>query len=158
MGLQRINAKIIIDTTGDADIVAWAGGAFEKASEVGPVQSCTTVFFMANVDVAKAKVFGKNAIWDAMKQAIQRGEYNLPRVDGSFHATPNPTMIEANMTRISNIDVTDVIDISQAETTGRRQVQEYVRFLTNNVPGFENAYLVKTGCHIGVRERAACHR
>lgn len=152
MGLQRITAKIIIDTTGDADIVAWAGGAFEKASEVGPVQSCTTVFFMANVDVAKAKVFGKNAIWDAMKKAIQRGEYDLPRVDGSFHATPNPTMIEANMTRIPNVDVTDVIDISQAETTGRRQVQEYVRFLTNNVPGFENAYLVKTGCHIGVRE------
>jgi hypothetical protein len=151
-GLQLITTKLIIDTTGDADIIAHAGGAFEKAGEVGPIQSCTTVFFMANVDVTKAKAFGKKAIWEVMEKARQSGEYDLPRIEGTFHATPNPTLIEANMTRIPNIDSTDVTDISQAETTGRRQVQEYVRFLINNIPGFENAYLVKTGCHIGVRE------
>lgn len=151
-GLQLITAKLIIDTTGDADIIAHAGGAFEKPGEVGSIQSCTTVFFMANVDVTKAKAFGKKAIWEVMEKARQSGEYDLPRIEGSFHATPNPTLIEANMTRIPNIDSTDVTDISQAETTGRRQVQEYMRFLINNIPGFENAYLVKTGCHIGVRE------
>jgi ribulose 1,5-bisphosphate synthetase/thiazole synthase len=151
-GLQRIKAELIIDATGDADVVAKAGGAYEKAGEVGPIQSCTTVFFMANVDMAKAKAFGKEALWKAMENARLSGEYNLPRVDGSFHATPNPTMIEANMTRISNVDSTDVMDISLAEMTGRRQVQEYVRFLINKIPGFENAYLTKTGCHIGVRE------
>jgi len=151
-GLKRVSARIIIDATGDADVVARAGGAYEKAGEVGPIQSCTTVFFMANVDVDKAKSFGKEALWTEMERANQSGEYNLPRIEGSFHATPYPGMIETNMTRVANVDATDVVATSAAEVEGRQQTQEYVRFLRDKVPGFEDAFLVKTGCHIGVRE------
>ncbi len=151
-GIQFIRAGVVIDATGDADVVAGGGGAYEKAGEVGPVQSCTTVFFMANVDTGRAMAFGKKAMWEAMKQAQSRGDYDLPRIEGSFHATPHPGMIEANMTRVRDVDPTDIVSVTQAEIAGRRQVQEYVRFLTDNVPGFENAYLVNTGCHIGVRE------
>ena len=151
-GLQLVEGKILIDTTGDADVVARAGGRYEMPGEVGPVQSCTTVFFMANVDVKKAKAFGKTLMWQAMKDGVAAGKYDLPRTEGSFHATPNPTMIEANMTRISNVDTTDVGSITEAEIVGRKQTQEYVRFLIENVPGFEDAYLVKTGSHVGVRE------
>lgn len=151
-GLQLVKSSMLIDTTGDADVVARAGGRYETPGEVGPVQSCTTVFFMANVDVKKAKAFGKKAMWQAMKEGVAAGKYNLPRTEGSFHATPNPTMIEANMTRIRNVDTTDVSSITQAEVEGRKQTQEYVRFLIENVPGFEEAYLVKTGSHVGVRE------
>jgi len=151
-GLQRIIAGVFVDTTGDADVVARAGGAFEKAGEIGPVQSCTSVFFMANVDMKKTNEFGKQAIWAAMQEAKKSGDYDLPRLEGSFHATPHPGMIEANMTRIPNVDTTDVLSLTQAEISGRRQVQEYVRFLKNYIPGFENAYLAQTGSNIGVRE------
>jgi ribulose 1,5-bisphosphate synthetase/thiazole synthase len=151
-GLRRVSARITIDATGDADVVARAGGAYEKAGEAGPIQSCTTVFFMANVGIDKAKAFGKEALWAEMERANQSGEYNLPRIEGSFHATPYPGMIETNMTRVANVDATDIVATSAAETEGRRQAQEYTRFLRDKVPGFEGAYLVKTGCHIGVRE------
>ena len=151
-GLQLVAGKILIDTTGDADVVARAGGRYEMPGEVGPVQSCTTVFFMASVDVKAAKAFGKQAMWQAMKDGVVEGKYDLPRTEGSFHATPNPTMIEANMTRIGNVDTTDVGSITEAEIIGRKQAQEYVRFLIENVPGFKDAYLVKTGSHVGVRE------
>ncbi len=151
-GLRRLSARYIIDATGDADVVAHAGGAYEKAGEQGPIQSCTTVFFMANVDIERARAFGKKALWAEMEQASQSGAYRLPRLEGSFHATPYPGMIEANMTRIANVDPTDALAISAAETEGRQQVQEYVRFLKERIPGFEEAYLVRTGCHIGVRE------
>ncbi len=151
-GIHRITANVIIDTTGDADIIAKSGGAFEKALDTGQVQSCTTVFFMSNVDVKKAKAFGKKAMWDTMRAANQEGKYQLPRIEGSFHATPNPTMIEANMTRISNVDTTDVQSVSEAEMTGRQQAQQYTQFLIEYIPGFEKAYLVKTGCQLGMRE------
>ncbi len=151
-GFKRISARYIIDATGDADIVARAGGAYDKAGEAGPVQSCTAIFYMANVDINRAKAFGKKAMWAEMEKARRSGEYNLPRVEGSFHATSYPGMIEANMTRIANVDATDVVATSAAETEGRRQVQTYVHFLKDKVPGFEGAYLVKTGSHIGVRE------
>jgi len=42
--------------------------------------------------------------------------------------------------------------MTEAEVEGRRQVGELVRFLTTHVAGFENAYLMKTGVQIGVRE------
>jgi hypothetical protein len=151
-GLQQVRGRFFIDASGDADLVAHAGGAFEKAGDQGSIQSLTTVFFMANVDVERAKAFGKKALWEAMAKAAQGGEYNLPRVEGSFHATPYPGMIEANMTRLANVDATDPLALSAAETEGRRQVQDYVLFLQDRIPGFESAYLVKTGCHIGVRE------
>jgi len=151
-GLQQVRAQFFIDASGDADLVAYAGGPYEKAGEQGPVQSLTTVFFMANVDIERAKSFGKKSLWQAMDQASESGDYHLPRVEGSFHATTYPGMIEANMTRVANVDATDIMALSKAETEGRRQVQEYVRFLQDRIPGFESAYLVKTGCHIGVRE------
>jgi len=152
-GLTRIDAKVFIDATGDADLVARAGGAFEKSGEASPVQSCTAVFFMGNVDLAEyMKWGGKSKLWQTMKEVSKSGLYNLPRLEGSFHATPVPTLIEANMTRIANVDSTDVESITSAEIEGREQVQQYARFLKENVPGFENAYLSKTGSHIGVRE------
>ena len=151
-GLHAIEAKVIIDTTGDADLITRAGGETEKAFDSGNVQSCTTVFFMANVDIEKAKGFGKKAIWDEMRKVNEAGEFNLPRIEGSFHATPNPSMIELNMTRINNVDITDVQSISLAETIGRHQVQQYVKFLNKYVPGFEHAYLTHTGSQLGMRE------
>jgi len=151
-GIQWIKASVIVDCTGDADVIAKAGGAFEKAGDVDPIQSCTTIFYMANVDVKKAKDFGKNAMWQVMKEATNDGDYKLPRIEGSFHETPTPGLIEANMTRVANVDTTSMISISDAEVEGRRQVQEYVRFLINKIPGFKHSYLVKTGCQIGVRE------
>jgi ribulose 1,5-bisphosphate synthetase/thiazole synthase len=151
-GLKRIAGRFLVDTTGDADIIAFAGGAYERPGAHAPVQSCTTVFFMAHVDVEAAQAFGKQALWAAMEAATTGGKYDLPRVEGSFHATPYPGLIEANMTRIPNVDVTDVLEVSAAEVEGRRQVQEYVRFLVDNVPGFGRAYLVKTGPQMGTRE------
>ncbi len=151
-GIYKIASKIIIDTTGDADVVAHAGGAFEKSIDTGKVQSCTAVFFMANVDIKKAKAFGKKAMWKAMRLANQSGEFVLPRIEGSFHATPNPGMIEANMTRIPDVDTTDFKSVSEAESEGRSQVHQYVEFLKKYVPGFEESYLVQSGSQLGMRE------
>jgi hypothetical protein len=56
------------------------------------------------------------------------------------------------MTRVENVDPTDVLALSEAELEGRRQVGEYVRFLRGEIPGYESAELVGVGLHIGVRE------
>ena len=43
-------------------------------------------------------------------------------------------------------------DLGFAETEGRRQSQEYFRFLKDCVPGFENSYLLETAPQVGIRE------
>jgi hypothetical protein len=42
--------------------------------------------------------------------------------------------------------------MTEAEIEGRRQVDDMVKFLKKRVSGFENAYLMKIGPQIGVRE------
>jgi hypothetical protein len=57
-----------------------------------------------------------------------------------------------NMTRVVNIDPTNIEQLSWAEIEGRRQALEYFRFLKERIPGYENAHLAGLSVQIGVRE------
>jgi hypothetical protein len=50
------------------------------------------------------------------------------------------------------VNATDPDFLTAAEIAGRRQALEYVRFLTDRVPGYEQARLATLGTQIGVRE------
>jgi FAD dependent oxidoreductase len=50
------------------------------------------------------------------------------------------------------MDATDALQLSAGEIEGRRQVQEYFRFLKNEVPGFDNAHIVEIAPQVGIRE------
>jgi hypothetical protein len=92
-----------------------------------------------------------------MRDAVESGEYRLPRIEGSWHRTPYPGVALIHMTRIPNVDATDPAQLTRAEVEGRRQVQEYHRFLRGCVPGFEEAVIVATSPVIGVRESRRIH-
>ncbi len=152
-GLSEIEAEVILDATGDLDVAAAAGEEYEVAGQNGrPVQSLTTIFYMANVDNNRAFSLSQAERTRIMQEASQSGKYDLTRIGGSIHPTPHAGYVHANLTRIPNVDATDPIALTRAEIEGRRQVQEYVRFLVNEYPGFENAYLASTAATIGVRE------
>jgi hypothetical protein len=151
-GLTEVKAQYYVDATGDADIVARAGGEFNAGTESEPNQSLSTIFFMGNVDLEKAKTVSHQKMVDLMKEANASGEFQLPREDGSYHRTPNHGVIQANMVRVKHIDATDPYALTKAEMEGRKQVQQYVQFMKAKISGFENAFLISTSQHIGVRE------
>lgn len=152
-GLNEVETKLVIDATGDLDIAASAGEEYELAGTDGhPVQSLTTIFYMANVDNEKAFALSQAERTRIMQVASESGRYQLTRIGGSIHPTPHSGFIHANLTRIPNVNATDPDALTKAEIEGRRQVQEYVRFLINEYPGFEQAYLAATACTVGVRE------
>ncbi|MBE3557713.1 MAG: FAD-dependent oxidoreductase [Ktedonobacteraceae bacterium] len=151
-GLMRIRARQIIDASGDADVCYRAGGPFEKAGEIEAAQTLTTTFRLANVDVAKARAVPKKELHARMHEANASGKYRLPREEGSIHVTPLPGVMHAIMTRLDGYDPTDPVSLTQAEIEGRRQVREYVRFLVDCIPGYENARLVALSTQIGIRE------
>jgi hypothetical protein len=88
----------------------------------------------------------------AMKAANLSGDYRLPREEGSAHRTTLPGVVATNMTRVSNVDATDPAELTKAEIEGRKQAQEYTRFLRDQIPGYENAFLMNFSTQIGVRE------
>ena len=151
-GLRAVLASFIVDASGDADVVARAGGPFEDAGADGSAQSLTTTFRMIDVDVDRAKAVPKQEFWELMKDAHASGAYDLPRREGSSHITPHPHVMHTNLTRVSGVDATDPDALSAAEREGRRQSFEYARFLRERVPGYERAVLQGLSTQIGVRE------
>jgi len=159
-GLRRIEAGIVIDASGDADVCHHAGFGYELAGELSPAQTLTTTFRMTNVDIARRQSIGKEELHRLMAMAKESGDFDLPRVEGSDHITPIGDMIATIMTRVEHvgyrdgrvINATDPDVLTAAEFAGRRQALEYARFLVARVPGYEDASLVALGTQIGVRE------
>jgi glycine/D-amino acid oxidase-like deaminating enzyme len=156
-GERWVEADAFIDASGDADLVAMAGGGYDNAQQQGKVQSLSTLFKLANVDLERAASVKKAELWERMRAAAASGEYRLPRIEGSWHRTPFPGVALIHMTRIPNVDATDPEQLTAAEVEGRRQVQEYARFLRDRVPGFEASVIVGTSPAIGIRESRRIH-
>ncbi len=159
-GLRRLEADFFIDATGDADLCYFAGTPCELAGEHEPAQMLTTTFKVANVDVALRKSISKQEFDARMAAAGESGEFDLPRREGSDHATPIPGLMATNMTRVQSFltaegefrNASDPELLTCAEIEGRRQALEYLRFLKQRIPGYRDAELVAFSTQIGVRE------
>lgn len=165
-GLQVVHAGVVIDASGDADVCARAGVPCELAGAEAPAQTLTTTFRMANVDVPKRKALGKEQVHALMAEAAEKLGYKLPRREGSDHVTPVEHMTATIMTRLASVqrdaagtlrNATDPALLSAAEMDGREQALEYIRFLRDRVPGYEQARLAAFGPQIGVRETRRVH-
>ena len=147
-GVRTLAASVVVDASGDADVCHLVGAPYE-----GPgarTQSLSTVFRLANVDVER--IAPKQELWRAMREASEAGDYRLPRLEGSFHRTPQEGVVMCLMTRMAGVNATDADQLTAAELEGRRQCHEYARFLRERVAGFERSVLVSTSPAIGVRE------
>ena len=151
-GLGLIKGKVFVDASGDADLCYRAGVPFEKAGEAGPMQSLTTTFRLGNVDEERALKVKTADLHRLMKEAKLSGDYRLPREEGSVHRTPIRGVVATNMTRVANVDATDPVELTKAEVEGRKQALEYTRFLRDQIPGYEQAFLMNFSTQIGVRE------
>ena len=153
-GREGIRGKIIIDATGDADIVAFAGGDYSKGDN-GFLQYPSTNFRIANVNEEKASELSFKDIQEIMKKAVNRKEIDLPRTDGFLFKTPRYGERVCNVTTVSKqgkiIDGTNKFDLTYAEIEGKRQARKYEKVFRKYLPGFENIFIEDTG-ETGIRE------
>jgi hypothetical protein len=165
-GLRTVEAKVVVDASGDADVCHHAGLSYELAGEIDPAQTLTTTFRMANVDHARRRTISKDGMHSLMEEAAQSGDFDLPRREGSDHITPIDGVTATVMTRLDHVrrdddgrvtNATDPDILTQAEMEGRRQALEYARFLVDRVPGYEGASLIALSSQIGMRETRRVH-
>lgn len=150
-GFIELRAGVVIDASGDADVAAAAGVAYDGPEQGGPLQPGTTTFRLFNVDVEQAQRVKKADLHRLMQQAIEQG-YALPRREGSVHITPLAGVMATNMTRVNQVNANNPAELTLAEIEGRKQAQEYFRFLKDCVPGYANAGLMNMSVQIGIRE------
>ena len=157
-----IKARAIVDCTGDGDIAARAGAAYEVGRDQdGLVQPMTLMFRMVEFNPAEFDNYvrmhpdqwrGVHGLWDLIRRASAAGELDLAREDILFFGTPHDHEVAVNSTRVTRVLGTDVWDLSYAEWQSRRQMRQIAEFFRTHVPGFEEAYVAQSGVQIGVRE------
>lgn len=173
-GRSAIRARVTVDCSGNGDMLARAGAAWEKARALQPM---TAAFRLADVqpdarvdhaapvripigpeptllqDPLASQYASRrlDVTYDRekMKAARERGE--IPAYGGPWFGGLEKDVVWVNGTRIYG-DASDAADLSRAEVEGRRSVAALVRYFRREFPGFQRARLLQTGSHIGVRE------
>ena len=65
-GERWVEAAVVVDASGDADVCAMAGVPHDAPGDGGPVQSLSTLFKVANVDIDAASAVKKAELWARM--------------------------------------------------------------------------------------------
>jgi len=160
-GRGVVTAGVVIDASGDADVVYRAGLDF-IVGEAGSVQNPTMIFRPGGVDVERYQQFwGPDTICSPevsqmLVDANTRG-YDLPRTKIWLFPTPRPGKILCNATRLlgrdeRNLYPGDPVDLSEAEILDRAQAREYARFLKDHTPGCAASFVNDTGVQAGIRQ------
>jgi FAD dependent oxidoreductase len=175
-GRQYIKAKVVIDCSADGDIAAKAGAPFIMGSggEDPRMQPVSLYFIMRNVDLPRLVrwcdahpdivpdraipedpadygygiwLTGFNPAVDAFQQRtgikLYRSNITLKTTNGELYV---------NATRVLENPGLSPLAISDAILECYRQIEAYVRFLKEDVPGFEDSRLGPVAPVLGVRE------
>jgi hypothetical protein len=148
-GLTAAKAKQYVDCSGDADLAAMAGCAFEQGGPSGHCQPMTLCFKLSHVERGRVP-------WDRLNElyidAKDNGEINCPREDVLHFTWLDDDVVHFNTTRVVHQSGTNGAELSQAEQQARAQVRQFWEFFRRRVPGFEQARIHSMALHIGVRE------
>lgn len=159
-GLSAMRAKVYIDCTGDADLVAWAGAAFQKGDEGGDLMPATHCFTLSNVDshafqflyANGGRLHARNPE-SPMYKVLASKKYPLITDAHLCCAVVGPGVIGFNAGHLWGVDNTDPANISKALVKGRKMAAQFRDALAETCPeAFGNAFLVNTASQVGIRE------
>ncbi|PHV71898.1 pyridine nucleotide-disulfide oxidoreductase [Sporanaerobium hydrogeniformans] len=156
-GREVILAKVVIDATGDGDIAYKAGVPYFKGREKdGLMQPMTLMFQVAGVDRSKIQYveFFEDTYEVPEGDIQQLARQYIPSPAGHVLIYPSvyPNVVTLNMTNCIGVDGTNAEDLTKAHVLCRKQLPLILKFLKEHVPGFEEAYIIKSASVIGVRE------
>ncbi len=163
-GRAAIRAKMVIDATGDGDIAALAGESYEKGRAAdGLMQAFGTKFIIGGVrdnavDICNASAPDAQPIRKKICDAIGAGAINAYSINVRPR-THYKDMRIFNVTRTAG-DSTDFMDLTRAEQQLRDDSFKILHFYKQNVPGYEDAFIIETPVQVGVREtrRIVCEK
>jgi hypothetical protein len=147
-GRQAVLGKVVIDATGDGDILASAGAPFD--CQMNPEMRSSKLamtFRIGNIDSNKYLAFKESE-----KHKNDELMHELEGLGGFTHyiLTSRKDVIWVN-NAIPGLNPLDVADLTWLEVNGRRKMLVTHQFLKQNVPGFENSFIMDTASQAGVR-------
>lgn len=148
-GRKAILASKVIDCTGDGDIFASAGCAYEKEySGDDRSYNVSVVFRLGNVDSEEFRnwKYDPNSHYrDKLAEYKKLFGYRI-----SPFVTPMKDIMWIN-NFVEGKDCCSVQDLTDTEMLIRRSLNEGIEWIRENVPGFKNAFLHDTAPQLGTR-------
>lgn len=180
-GREAVSSKTVIDASGDGDVAARAGAAFQKGDpQNGMTQPVTLIFQIANVDMKRFLEDVENnpdnyhihnpinlnyqkdykegmrmeisGLEGICQKAMRTGDYDVPSPYIIFVCMPRNGTILVNMAKVKGIDATDKCALSHAEMEGSKNVWKVMSFLKKYVPGMKSAEIDWIAPSMGIRE------
>ena len=156
-GREAILAKVVVDATGDGDVAFRAGAEFRKGREGdGRMQPVTVMFKIGGVDTSRAILPGEFEdhiqVPNGEIQSIGRKELTSPAGHVLLYPSTLPGVVTVNMTNTTEVDGTNVKDLTRGDIACRRQIPVIVNFLRRKAPGYEQCFLLVSAPVLGVRE------
>jgi hypothetical protein len=156
-GRQAVLAKVVIDSTGDGDLLPAAGAGFDV--DIHPslrIANLSLSYWIDNVQFMKADDFRKTY---PQKWAELMGD--LMRQGG------HPFFMRSNLKNQENIvwvhpryatsSQTDAEELTRVEMLGREKMLLTYEYYKKHVPGFENSFIVLSGPQLGTRGARRVH-
>jgi FAD dependent oxidoreductase len=159
-GRKAILGQVIIDATGDGDIFASAGADFDATLNPQLRSSkLALIFRVGNINYEKFRAFkGKEtqttSIYESGSEqssyAKLMGELN--RLGGFTVTMPTPREDVVWFNNwIPGLSCLKVKDLSRMEVETRKKMLITHKFFRDNVPGFEDSYILDSAAQVGTR-------
>jgi len=149
-GRMAILAKVVVDATGDGDLFARAGAAYDNDIEEADVHHCmNTSWLFGGVDMKRWIDF-KTGEPEKHSAFMQGGRDQLGLFERPFVSWRNDIALFMGP-RQSGYSALDVDDLTAVEVRSHRSMEAHLGYFRAHAPGFENAYMMLSAPQIGVR-------
>lgn len=156
-GRQAIMAKVVIDSTGDGDLLPPAGAGFDV--DIDPslrIANLSLSYWIDNVQFMKADDFRKTnpQQWEELMQDLMRKGGHPFFMRSNLKNQENIVWVHP---RYATSSQTDVEELTRVEFLGREKMLLTHEFLKRNIPGFENSFIILSGPQLGTRGARRVH-
>ncbi len=146
-GREILSAKIIIDTTGSADIVHRAGLETDYGRSVdGSILPSSTSWRIAGVNT---DILDPDAAARLYAEKRKSGELDVP-LEGLAVIPVCPGVVHLFGTRVFNINPLDAVQAAHGEMEQRRQIKDIFMLFKKELPAFKDAHIISTGVSMGM--------
>ena len=150
-GRQAVLAKVVIDSTGDGDLLPYAGADFKMDIErTMRIAALSFSYWIDNVDLKKYEDY-KNShpkeLADQIREISKLGGHagfltsNLKNQEHVVWCFP----------RYANSSQVDVEELTRVEFLGRKEMLITHDYYKKNIPGFKNSFIVLSNPQLGTR-------
>ncbi len=150
-GRQAVLAKVVIDSTGDGDLLPYSGADFESdIDHTLRISNLSFSYWIANVDLKRYKEYR-----DSHQEELAEKKREIRKAGG--HANfltsnlKNQESVVWVFPRYANSSQVDVEELTRVEFLGRKEMLTTHDHYKKTIPGFEKSFIVLTNPQLGTR-------